>query len=123
MLTDSRSFSSFSTNDMPATKSFYSDTLGLSVSEENGVLMLDLQGGQRLMIYHKDDHQPATFTILNFETGDIEGTVDRLSAAGVEFERYGEEFGQDERGIASSLGPRMAWFKDPADNIVAIIQT
>jgi catechol 2,3-dioxygenase-like lactoylglutathione lyase family enzyme len=124
MLSGSKAFSSYSTNDIPATKTFYADTLGLDVTEEMGALNLSLAGGQRVFIYPKDDHQPATFTVLNIEVDDIDSAVERLTAAGVRFERYGEEFGQDARGIArDENGPPIAWFKDPAGNIVSVIQT
>lgn len=123
MLKDSNAFSGFSSNDIPAAREFYGQTLGLEVSEENGMLTLKLGGGQTTLIYPKDDHQPATFTVLNFQVGDIDGAVDDLVAAGVTFERYGEGFGQDERGIARGVGPSIAWFKDPAGNILSVIQT
>jgi predicted enzyme related to lactoylglutathione lyase len=123
MLADRPAFSGFSTNDIPAAKTFYAETLGVDVSEENGMLSLRLGGGQRVLIYPKDDHQPATFTVLNFEVDDIDGTVDRLGQAGVQFERYGADAGQDERGIARDYGPPIAWFTDPAGNILSVIQT
>lgn len=123
MLKDSNAFSGFSSNDIPAAREFYGQTLGLEVSEENGMLTLKLGGGQTTLIYPKDDHQPATFTVLNFQVGDIDGAVDDLVAAGVTFERYGVGFGQDERGIARGVGPSIAWFKDPAGNILSVIQT
>ncbi len=120
MLRDRPCFSGFSTNDIPAARAFYGDTLGLDVTEENGMLMLALTGGQRVFIYPKDDHQPATYTALNFEVEDIDAAVDQLSAAGVTFERY-EGFGQDERGVMREGGP-IAWFKDPAGNILSILE-
>jgi predicted enzyme related to lactoylglutathione lyase len=122
MLSNRRAFSSFSSNDIPAAKEFYGTTLGVAATEENGVLSLDLTGGQRVMIYPKDNHVPATFTVLNFEVDDIESAVDQLAARGVAFERYGEDFKQDERGIARGDGPPIAWFMDPAGNIVSLIQ-
>lgn len=122
MLGNSRAFSSFSTNDVPAAKQFYGDTLGLSVEEANGLLSIDLEGGQRVIIYPKDDHEAASFTVLNFEVDAIEDVVDRLVSAGVTFERYGDDFQQDDRGIARGEGPPIAWFRDPGGNILAVIQ-
>ena len=122
MLNGSRAFSGFSSNDIPAAKDFYGGTLGLDVSEENGMLTLKFPGGHTVLIYPKDDHQPATYTCLNFEVDDIDAAVDRLTSAGVTFEHYGEAAGQDERGIAREYGPPIAWFKDPAGNILSVIQ-
>ena len=124
MLNGSTAFSGYSSDDIAAAKVFYADTLGLDVKEEMGSLSLSFPRGQRVFIYPKEDHEPATFTVLNFEVDDIDAAVDRLTAAGIRFERYGEEFGQDERGIArDGNGPPIAWFKDPAGNILSIIQT
>jgi len=122
MLKDSPAFSGFSSNDLPRAKEFYSQTLGLEVTEENGMLTLHLGGGKTVLIYPKDDHQPATYTTLNFPVKDIDAAVDELSRRGVEFERYGEDSGQDERGIARGYGPPIAWFKDPAGNILSVLQ-
>ena len=121
MFRDSPAFSGFSSNDIPACRAFYADTLGLNVSEENGQLMLDLAGGGRVLIYPKDNHVPATYTVLNFEVDDIDAAVDGLVAAGVAMERY-EGFDQDERGIMRDFGPAIAWFTDPAGNIIAVLQ-
>ena len=124
MLNGHTAFSGYSANDIGAAKAFYGDTLGLDVSEEMGSLNLTFDGGQRVFIYPKDDHEPATFTVLNIEVKDIDAAVDRLTAAGVRFERYGDEFSQDERGISrNENGPPIAWFKDPAGNIISVIQT
>lgn len=123
MLKDSGAFSGFSSNDIPAAQEFYAGTLGLNVSEENGMLTLKLGGGHTTLIYPKDDHQAATFTVLNFSVDDIDAAVDGLTAAGVTFERYGEGFDQDDRGVARGNGPPIAWFKDPAGNILSVIQT
>jgi predicted enzyme related to lactoylglutathione lyase len=121
MLKDSHAFSGFSTNDIDAARAFYGDTLGLDVSEQMGLLRLSFAGGGSGIIYPKPNHEPATFTVLNFPTDDVEGTVDRLAAAGVVFERY-EGMNQDERGIARDpQGPAIAWFKDPAGNILAVL--
>ena len=123
MLNGTTAFSGFSTNDIPKAKSFYTDTLGLDVTEENGMLTLKFSNGHTVLIYPKgDDHEPATYTTLNFEVDDIEGAVDGLNARGVTFERY-EGAGQDERGIMRDQGPPIAWFKDPAGNILSLIKT
>jgi catechol 2,3-dioxygenase-like lactoylglutathione lyase family enzyme len=123
MLRDRPAYSGFSAADVAAEKEFYGGTLGLDVTEENGQLMLDLAGGQRVLIYPKDDHRPATFTVLNFEVDDIDSAVDDLVAKGVTFERYPDFPGQDERGIMRDQGPPIAWFKDPAGNILSLIKT
>ena len=123
MLNGTTAFSGFSTNDIPKAKSFYADTLGLDVTEENGMLTLKFSNGHTVLIYPKgDDHEPATYTALNFEVEDIEGAVDGLIAKGVTFERY-DGAGQDERGIMRDQGPPIAWFKDPAGNILSLIKT
>ena len=123
MLKDSHAFSGFSTNDIPKAKAFYEGTLGLDVTEDNGMLTLKFPGGQTVIIYPKGDaHQPATFTVLNFPVNDIEATIDKLVAAGVTFEKY-PGMDQDERGIAlDDDGPRIAWFTDPAGNVVSVLE-
>lgn len=124
MLRDNPAMSGFSASDIAAEKTFFADTLGVDVTEENGMLTLNLAGGHRVLIYPKDDHQPAAYTCLNFFVPDIDAAVDRLVAAGVTFERYGPEFPQDERGVmrAEGFGPPIAWFTDPAGNIIALIE-
>jgi catechol 2,3-dioxygenase-like lactoylglutathione lyase family enzyme len=122
MLKESKAFSGFSSNEIAASKTFYAETLGLDVTEEMGGLGLHLAGGGEVFIYPKDNHEPATFTVLNFPVGDIESAVDRLTEAGVTFERY-DGFDQDEKGIArGDEGPAIAWFKDPAGNILSVLQ-
>jgi catechol 2,3-dioxygenase-like lactoylglutathione lyase family enzyme len=121
MFRNSHAFSGFSTNDLAKAKAFYAETIGLEVTEENGMLTLTLAGGGRVLIYPKDNHEPATFTVLNFPVDDIDAAVDQLTAAGIEFERY-EGAGQDDRGIARQYPPPIAWFKDPAGNILAVLQ-
>jgi predicted enzyme related to lactoylglutathione lyase len=121
MLRDSHAFSGFSSNDIPKAKQFYGQTLGVEVTEENDMLMLHLQGGGRVLIYPKENHEPASFTVLNFPVADVEAAVDQLTAAGVTFERY-EGSGQDERGIMRDQGPPIAWFKDPAGNVLAVLK-
>jgi catechol 2,3-dioxygenase-like lactoylglutathione lyase family enzyme len=122
MLGGRDAFSGFSSNDIPAAKEFYGGTLGLDVTEEYGMLNLRFPNGHTVTIYPKEDHQPATYTTLNIQVDDIDEAVDRLAAAGVTFERY-EGAGQDERGIAREYPPPIAWFKDPAGNILSVIQT
>ncbi len=121
MLKDSHAFSGFSSNDIAKAREFYATTLGLDVTEANGMLRLNLAGGGKVLIYPKDDHEPASFTVLNFPVKDIDAAVDGLTNAGVEFERY-EGAGQDERGIARQYPPPIAWFKDPAGNILAVLE-
>jgi len=121
MLSNATAFSGFSAGDIGEEKTFYADTLGLKVTEENGMLTLELAGGQRVLVYPKDDHQPATYTVLNFEVADIEAAVDDLASRGVELLRY-EGIPQDERGIMREYGPPIAWFADPAGNVLALIQ-
>jgi catechol 2,3-dioxygenase-like lactoylglutathione lyase family enzyme len=123
-LKESKAFSGFSVDDLPAARSFYADTLGLDVTvvdESMGLLSLDLAGGGTVMIYAKPTHQPATFTVLNFPVADVEKAVDDLAADGVSFERY-DGFDQDERGIARGQGPLIAWFTDPAGNVLSVLE-
>lgn len=122
MLQQRPAFSGFSVDDIDAARTFYAETLGLTVREDNGMLTLELAGGQRVLIYPKDDHAAATFTVLNFEVPDIDGAVDELSGLGVTFEHY-DGMPQDERGVMREYGPPIAWFTDPAGNVLALIQT
>jgi catechol 2,3-dioxygenase-like lactoylglutathione lyase family enzyme len=123
MLANSEAFSGFAVPDLARARQFYSETLGLKVSgqEEDGLLNLELAGGRNVVVYFKPDHTPATYTILNFPVEDVEGTVDGLTARGVEFERY-DGIDQDDKGIHRGQGPLIAWFRDPAGNIMAIIE-
>jgi catechol 2,3-dioxygenase-like lactoylglutathione lyase family enzyme len=121
MFENTKAFSGFSADDIPAAKKFYGETLGLEVSEENGILTLHIAGDRPTLIYPKEDHTPASFTILNFPVDDVEKAVDELAAREVEFERY-DGFDQDEKGIFRGGGPNIAWFKDPADNILSVLQ-
>ena len=121
MLKDSKAFSGFSVDDIPRAKQFYGETLGLSVSEESAGLGLHLAGGGEVFIYPKDDHVPATFTVLNFPVADVEKAVDELTRAGVRFEHYEGELQTDEKGIFRGEGPTIAWFKDPAGNILSVL--
>ncbi|WP_280346000.1 VOC family protein [Nocardia abscessus] len=121
MLTDSNAFSGFSVDDIESAKTFYAETLGIRVAEENGMLQLHLGGGGTVLVYPKPDHTPATFTVLNFPVSDIEAAVDELIRRNVRFERY--EFAeQDEKGIHRGGGPLIAWFTDPAGNVLSVLQ-
>ena len=125
MLTDAPTFSSFAVDDVAEARDFYSDTLGLRVTEVpdmGPLLTLHLAGGHDVMLYEKSDFSPATYTVLSFEVGDIDAVVDDLSGRGIAFERY-DGFEQDDKGIArESEGPQIAWFKDPAGNILSVLQ-
>ena len=123
MLADGESFSSFAVDDMDRAGAFYAETLGLNVEaiDEPGLLSLKLAGGHTVMLYPKPDFQPATYTVLNFVVDDVEAAVDELTSRGVAFEHY-DGFGQDEKGIARGNGPSIAWFKDPAGNILAVLE-
>ena len=120
MLENSKAFSGFSVDDVAAAKRFYGETLGMNVSEDNGMLQLQIAGDREILVYPKEDHAPAVFTILNFPVDDIDEAVDGLVERGVKFEQY-EGFGQDEKGIMRDQGPDIAWFKDPAGNILSVI--
>jgi predicted enzyme related to lactoylglutathione lyase len=123
MFKDTKAFSGFSVRDLPKAKEFYSRTLGLEVSEMPEGLELHIAGGARIFIYPKPNHTPATFTILNFPVDDIEQAVDGLSKRGVRFEHYNQgDLKTDEKGIARGAGPTIAWFKDPAGNILSVLQ-
>ena len=123
MFTYTGAFSGFSVNDIQKAKAFYSQTLGLEVSEEmQGLLNLHLDGNINILIYPKPNHVPATFTVLNFQVDDIEQTVDELNRRGVQFEKYNEPYLKtDEKGICRGK-PLVAWFKDPAGNILSVIE-
>lgn len=123
MFANAKAFSSFSVDDIAGAKEFYGGTLGLEVSEENELLTLHIAGNRDTLIYPKPDHTPATFTILNFPVPDIEKTVDDLTSRGVEFEHYkGTDVETDEKGIFRGGGPLIAWFKDPAGNVLSVLQ-
>lgn len=127
MFKNSKSFSSFSVDDAAKAKEFYSQTLGLEVNdipEMDGLLRVDLYGGNSLMIYQKPNHVPATFTVLNFHVKEVEKAVDELTKKGVRFEIYDlPGIKTDSKGIAKGEGmPTIAWFKDPAGNILSVIE-
>ena len=122
MFNKTKAFSGFSVDDIAAAKKFYGETLGLDVSEEHGMLTLHINQGGDIIIYPKEDHTPAAFTILNFPVADVDQAVDQLSERGVTFERY-EAFEQDEKGVArGDQGPAIAWFTDPAGNILSVLE-
>ena len=124
MLGDSKAFSGFSANDIEKAKEFYGRTLELKVSETNGLLTLHLAGGNDVLIYPKPNHTPATFTVLNFPVDDVDHAVDELTKRGVPFEIYDlPDVKTDKKGIMRGNGPTIAWFKDPAGNILSVIET
>jgi catechol 2,3-dioxygenase-like lactoylglutathione lyase family enzyme len=123
MLEKSKAFSGFAVNDTQKAKEFYGRTLGLEISESNGLLNLRLAGGTTVIIYPKPNHTPATFTILNFPVDNVEKAVDELTKRGVRFEIYDQpNLKTDERGIFRGRGPVIAWFKDPAGNILSVLE-
>ncbi len=125
MFKDSKAFSGYSVTDLAAAKAFYTDILELDVTETPEELGLSFANGGQIFIYPKADHAPATFTVLNFPVADIDAAVDELTRKGVQFERYEGEMGQDEKGIfrgaAQNAGPDIAWFTDPAGNILSVM--
>jgi catechol 2,3-dioxygenase-like lactoylglutathione lyase family enzyme len=121
MFGNTKAFSGFSVDDIPAAKRFYRETLGLRVSEEHGMLTLHIAGDRDILVYPKADHTPATYTILNFPVDDIDKAVDQLTERGVRFERY-NHIETDEKGIARGEGPSIAWFTDPAGNVLSVLQ-
>jgi catechol 2,3-dioxygenase-like lactoylglutathione lyase family enzyme len=121
MFANTEAFSGFSSNDIPACRDFYAGKLGLKVEEDHGLLRLHLGGGGSVIIYPKPNHEPATYTALNFQVPDIDKAVDELLAKGIVFERY-PGLTQDARGIQRDQGPAIAWFKDPAGNILSVLQ-
>ena len=121
MFTGNKAFSSFSVDDIATAKAFYATTLGLKVSENNGMLQIDIANGSKVLAYPKPNHTPATFTILNFPVDNIDQVVDELTGRGVYFEIY-DGYGQDAKGISRGQGPNIAWFKDPAGNILSVIE-
>ncbi|HEX7963223.1 MAG TPA: VOC family protein [Candidatus Saccharimonadales bacterium] len=126
MLQMKAAFSGFSVDDLAKAKAFYSDTLGLTVEDMGGMgVQLHLPNGGEVFVYDKKDHQPATYTMLNFVVDDVEKAVDSLVEQGITFEKY-DGMGQDDKGIArgkdKDMGPDIAWFKDPAGNILAVLE-
>jgi len=125
MFKDTPAFSGFAVDDLDAARAFYTDVLGLDVSDvadiPGGLLVLNILGGNPVTVYQKSDFTPATYTILNFPVDDVDAAVDELTAKGVMLERYAG-FNQDEKGIARGNGPAVAWFKDPAGNIMSVLE-
>ena len=121
MFENTKAFSGFAVDDLQAAREFYGETLGLKTSEQYGLLTLHLAGDRDTLVYPKPDHTPANYTILNFPVDDIDKAVDELAARGVRFERY-DGFEQDEKGVARGGGPFIAWFKDPAGNVLSVLQ-
>jgi catechol 2,3-dioxygenase-like lactoylglutathione lyase family enzyme len=124
LFANTKAFSGFAVDDIEKARDFYANTLGVKttvVDEENGLMSLELAGGERpTLVYRSPGFTPASYTILNFPVDDIDEAVDELAARGVRFERY-EEFEQDEKGIARGPGPHIAWFKDPAGNVLSVL--
>ena len=124
MLENSKAFSGFAAPDIPKVKEFYEKTLGLKVTEDHGLLTLHLAGGNNVLIYPKPDHVAANFTVLNFPVTDVDAAVEELSGRGVVFEKYdGPEIKTDAKGIMRGNGPTIAWFKDPAGNILSVLKS
>ena len=121
MFSDTPAFSGFSVDDLKAARSFYRDTLGLRTDDNPAGLTLQIAGDRPILVYPKADHEPATYTILNFPVDDIEAAIDTLASRGVTFKRY-PQMDQDERGIMRAGGPLIAWFADPAGNILSVLQ-
>ena len=121
MFRKTQAFNGFSVNDIPAARRFYGDVLGLDVTEENGMLRLHIAGDREILVYPAPDHRPASYTFLNFPVADIVPAVDELTRRGIKFERY-DGMEQDERGIMTGGGPLIAWFKDPAGNVLSVIE-
>ncbi|HET9520878.1 MAG TPA: VOC family protein [Candidatus Limnocylindrales bacterium] len=123
MLKPDQAYSGFSVDDIAKAKAFYGDTLGMDVVDENGMLGLSIGGGKRVLVYPKPNHVPAEFTILNFPVEDVEAAVDALTAAGVAFEHYDwPGLTTDAKGIMRGNGPDIAWFRDPAGNILSVLK-
>ena len=123
MFKDTHAFSGFSVDDIAKAKAFYSETLGLEVTEAGqGLLHLHTAGGNPIAVYPKPNHIPATFTVLNFPVANVEQAVDELIKRGVQFEQYTGQITTDEKGIVRDYGPAIAWFKDPAGNILSVVE-
>lgn len=125
MLQQSKAFSSYSVNDLAKAKKFYGDILGLTIVDNPmGIIELHWENGNKIILYPKPDHLPATFTVLNFPVNDLEATVDTLMEKGITFEQYEGEIKTDKKGIFRSEGngPNIAWFKDPSGNILSVIE-
>jgi len=121
MIDTGKAFSGFSVDDVSTAREFYEKTLGMTVAEQNGMLQLTVAGGAQVLVYPKPNHEPASFTVLNFPVPDVDAAVDQLSSRGVSFLRY-DGFDQDDKGVFRGGGPLIAWFTDPAGNVFSVIQ-
>ena len=121
MFTDTKAFSGFAVDDLARARDFYGGTLGIRTSEEHGLMTLHLAGDRPTLVYPKPGHTPADYTILNFPVDDIDAAVEELTRRGVVFERY-DGFPQDEKGVMRGEGPPIAWFRDPAGNVLSVLQ-
>ncbi|MEV6008827.1 VOC family protein [Streptomyces sp. NPDC051976] len=121
MFGSTKAFSGFSVDDIEGARKFYGETLGIRVSEQHGMLTLHIAGDRDILVYPKADHTPATYTILNFPVADIEAAVDELRAKGVRFAEY-DNLATDDKGIFRGGGPLIAWFTDPAGNVLSVLQ-
>jgi catechol 2,3-dioxygenase-like lactoylglutathione lyase family enzyme len=121
MFENTKAFSGFAVSDLDEARDFYGQTLGLKTSEDHGLLTLHIAGDRDTLVYPKPDHAPASYTILNFPVDDIDAAVEELAARGVRCERY-DGFEQDENGVFRGGGPYIAWFKDPAGNVLSVLQ-
>jgi catechol 2,3-dioxygenase-like lactoylglutathione lyase family enzyme len=123
MLANSKAFSGFAVDDLDEARAFYADTLGLTVEPIEGAPLMTLQlaGDRPTLIYAKPNHTPADYTILNFPVEDIDAAVEELAARGVTFERY-DGMNQDDKGVMREQGPPIAWFKDPAGNVLSVLE-
>ncbi|GAB2847273.1 VOC family protein [Microbacterium insulae] len=124
MFTHNRAFSSFAVKDLDEAKAFYGETLGLAVEvyDDMGIMELTLGSGAKVMVYPKPDHEPAVFTILNFDVDDVEAAVDDLNSRGVVTKIYDDaDFPTDDKGISRGMGPEIAWFTDPSGNVLAVL--
>lgn len=127
MFKNTKAFSSFSVNDLQKAKEFYGNTLGIEVKDNPmGLIELHLAGTNNIMVYPKPNHEAATFTVLNFPVDDIDKAVDELTAKGIVFEQYQGNIQTDKKGISrgdgGGKGPNIAWFRDPAGNILAVLE-
>jgi catechol 2,3-dioxygenase-like lactoylglutathione lyase family enzyme len=123
MFKDSNAFSGFSVDDLEKAKAFYGEMLGIETEMTDAGLALRIPGRRAVFVYPKDNHEPATYTVLNFPVESVDRAVDQLAAAGVSLEHYGPDLGQDEKGISRDpRGPVIAWFKDPAGNILSVLE-
>jgi predicted enzyme related to lactoylglutathione lyase len=121
MFANTKAFSGFAVDDVPKAREFYGETLGIDTSEENGLLTLHLAGDRDTLAYPKPGHRPADYTILNFPVDDIDSAVEELTKRGVAMERY-DDFEQDDKGVFRGGGPYIAWFRDPAGNVLSVLQ-